>query len=207
MKVIWALPICLFLCGCLPTVQGVAQFSSVYEQEQLKLSCQELLSVGQYRQLLNQIDLDMKKLNQLLKSENLLLVKDQIFSLCARMKKNSELLIQMVDPKYTELSRIQNLHWEIENPRIDPRWGPLEGPWKVVKVEIGEAYTQGKADLLDRADFDIQILADRVSVNFARRSSILDVCQFQQTMRVRVLVTYQNTARTRVSQYQLAMQR
>lgn len=188
----------LLMFSCLQHVAGESQHGTTTEESAAIISqCQELSKIGNVKELSQEIDLSMMQIEKLLQQKDLTQVEETIRELATQVKDNSNLLVSIIDSKFSVPDHVQNLNWQIK-PLVYPRSMDRE-IWKISNYSFEKIYTWNGESPELASQFKVFTDQNQLSISLTRPATLIELCQLESSMNVIFKIEFKSDQGGRMS--------
>lgn len=193
----------LLLMGCRAPVDGKNFYLSSSEKASVLERCRSLNAIGNLAQTRGSISKGMRKIKEILGQEDVIDHKDELIALSEKIKASSDRLLLLATPENVDPAWPQRLVWRLTWTDLGLSPKPGRGLWHLRSAHLSHAYNwEGENEnLLDRTS--IQQTSEGLLIQFARTTSLIEICQLQETIVFALEAEFEGPLQKRTVTYRL----
>jgi hypothetical protein len=150
--------------------------------------CAALDHLGDFSAIEKSIARDMAEIKTLIQTQPAAKVKDRVTALAAQIKAGNDLLMKLIDPRFTDVIYQQELDWSVDLKELEGE--PTLNPYLRIKTaHLTDVYnfSTGQKEALSSATLNFD--SAHMHVHLERPASLLEICQLPEALMVSTQLT------------------
>jgi hypothetical protein len=152
--------------------------------------CAQLAQVGDFGSLKHAVALDVIEIHRLIREHSAADVESRVASLSEQIRRNTRMMAQMVDDRFTKVMYQQDLEFRTglrdfsEGPTLDPIR-------KIERARLTELYNFSGEAAEPLTQVKLEYDSSHLSVHITRPSSLLEICQLPPSLMISIALKVQ----------------
>jgi hypothetical protein len=155
------------------------------DKQAIAEGCAELNRIGNITSIRTEIAQDMAEIKRLIQSQPAEKIKDRVMALGDQIKRDTDSLMQFVEPRFLEVNYEQDLEFSLGLSQLAD--GPtLNSYQNITRARLTEVYNFSSRAEEPLARAKLTFDSSHIRVQLRRPASLLEICQLPQAIMISV---------------------